>query len=512
MKLGSKILIIGLIVLTAGNFIFIPKKTEALFGIGDITFDPSNYAVALKDFALKLAEDTYKGLRDQASKRIIDSIVNDTAKWIENGGQPRFVTDWEKFLKDAGNKAVGDVIMETDLAFVCSPFKVQLKFALQPTHIYEESIRCTLDDIKGNIEDFYEDFSKGGWVSYNKMWGSGGNFYIAYLSGVNEISARSSEAKIAAQSEAVAGGGYLGVKQCVLRDEADEDLDGDTNECLKYETVNPGKAVGDIAANAIGADTEWATSIESWTSVLTNALVNRLTKEGVGWLKSTAADIFDGGSGSSPAIGYSAETQALADQKTENENKTMASELQKFVDFDWDYLSDLKEESLDHFKKNYAMASIIEYKKSLNPVIGCNLPFGYEYRPRTLEREAEEAIIEVDNLEKNVSSTIDRAEQLIIEINLAVNPAERLSVQQKYQNFINENDLGGIESYIRSAEQEWQDSGSILETLWKEFDRPECYSPDFYKYAGDGQKYLPDFADKLLEGKTISEILGAPSQ
>lgn len=158
------------------------------------------------------------------------------------------------------------------------------------------------------------------------------------------------------------------------------------------------------------------------------------------------------------------------------------------------------------------MASIIEYKKSLNPAIGCNLPFGYEYRPRTLEREAEEAIIEVDNLEKNVSSTIDRAEQLIIEINLAVNPAERLSVQQKYQNFINENDLGGIESYIRSAEQEWQDSGSILETLWKEFDRPECYSPDFYKYAGDGQKYLPDFADKLLEGKTISEILGAPSQ
>ena len=174
----------------------------------------------------------------------------------------------------------------------------------------------------------------------------------------------------------------------------------------------------------------------------------------------------------------------------------MTIELQKFIDFDWDYLSQLKNESLIVLKKNYAIASMIEYKKSLDPNVACNLPFGFQYRPKSIERQIEQLINEVQNLEKNTSSTIAQASELITEINLAVNPEERLGVQQEYGDFITKNSLEDT----TSAEGEWQNLQSNLATLWKEFDRPECY-------AGFKQADLPDVADKLLNGENISDIL-----
>jgi hypothetical protein len=474
MNARFKIIALTLIIsVAAGNIILTPKKTEALFGIGDITFDPSNFVIALKDFALKLAEDSYKSFRDQASKRIIDSIVNDTARWIENGGQPRFITDWKKFLKDAGNVAIGDVLRETDLAFICSPFKVQLQFALRSTYTYQDQITCTLDQVVGNVEAFYDDFSQGGWIAYNQMWNSNNNFYGVYLNGVNQIAQRSAEAKETAKNEVVDG--YKPEKACVLYDEADEDLDGNTSECLKYEVVNPGKTVGDIAANAIGADTEWATSIESWTSVLTNALVNRLTKEGVGWLKSQTSDIFSGNdSDLSSAAGYSPETQALADQKMANENKNMISELEKFIDFDWEYILHLKNESLAYTELRFQIATSVEAISNAGAIESCVLPFGYQYRPKSIESQIGRLAEEVQNLQQNIDINVAKARQLITEINLAVNPAERVSVQQKYSSFISDNDLGSVEGYIISAEQEWQDVKGAFDEIKKHY-KDKCH-------------------------------------
>ncbi len=488
------IIFILIIAVAAGNIVFTPKKTEAFWGIGDISFDPINYAVNLKDFALMLVKDTYRGLRDQASKRIIDSIVNDTARWIENGGEPRFVTDWEKFMKDAGGKAVGDVIKETDLAFVCSPFKVQLQFALRQSYNYQQQISCTLDQVVNNIEAFYDDFSQGGWVGYNRMWGSGGNFYSTYLVGIDEMVRRSEEEKETAKNEALAGSGFLPVKRCVLYDETDEDLDGNTDECLEYVTVTPGRTVADASANAITADTQWATNIESWTSVLTNALVNRLTKEGVGWLKSTTQDFFedDGDSGSivsgeSTAAGYSTSTQQLAVQKIESENKEMTTELQKFIDFDWEYVLHLKNESLAYTELRFEIATSIEAMADSGTVESCALPFGFQYRVKTIESQVKRLEKEIQNLQENIDIHILLANQLITEINLAVNLSERANIQQKYSDFISENDLGGVESYVILAEQEWQDNKTTFDEIRKRY-KDKC---------GIGFILTPEYKERL---------------
>lgn len=550
MNARLKIIIFGLIVaVAAGNFIITPKKTEAFLGIGDFgfVFDAVNLAQGLEDFGLQLLEETYQGLRDQASKRIIDSIVKDTAKWIENSsdsthGGPRFVQDWKKFLKDAGDKAIGDVIRETDLAFICSPFKVQLQLALQPTRSYEKRVECTLSEALYNVENFYNDFSQGGWLAYRETWSPNNNFFGTLIIARDEISKRSSEEGETKKSEAQASGGFLSQKNCLEygkpnwdRCQAVADAGDSTayeicmaeeekieKTCVKEEIVTPGDIVGKAAAKLITSDSDWANNIQSWTSLLTNALVNKLVKSGVGFLKVQTQRVFNDSTGGTTtgtditdAAGYSTSTQQFAAQRIENENTSMINELQKFIDLDWDYFISLKQESLVHFKKDYAAASMIEYKKSLDPDtasapgIACNLPFGFEYRPKSIERAVKQSIIDIQGLKENISFTISQASQLITDIKTTAissitNQEERATIQQKYSSFISKNNIGSVESYIGSAEREWEDSNLTFATLWKEFDRPECY--DSFEESA-----LPDVADRLLNGENIADILLHPN-
>ena len=252
-------------------------------------------------------------------------MVNQTTKWIEGGGKPKFITDWKNFLKDAGDVAIGDVIRETDLAPICSPFKVQLQLALQPSRPYREQITCSLSEVVDNIEAFYNDFSKGGWVAYNQVWGSNNNFYGTYLMAANEMANRSAKAQDAAKTETQANAGFLSVTQkgeCLEFETLAPDVMGPP-KCIKYapdEIINPGKSVGDIAANALGAEGQWATNISSWTSVLINALINRVTKEGVDFAGKTISKIVSGG-GSGETASTADNFQNLIDQKTSGENQ-----------------------------------------------------------------------------------------------------------------------------------------------------------------------------------------------
>jgi hypothetical protein len=510
MRLRSLIFFLAITVL-AGNFVFAPKKTEATgVPVVDVVANGIEGTSLIKDIAQWIKEDAFAALRDVAAKRIIDSMVKDTVEWIGGNGNPKFITDWEKFLKDSGDAAVGDVIRETDLAFICSPFKAQLQFALQPTQLYKDRIECTLSEALYNIDEFYNDFSNGGWIAYQEVWAPNNNYLGSLIIAQDEIISRSAKAEDAAKSDAVASGGFISLKkkgECLeyATKTYENGLTGyDFNNCIKRapdEIINPGASVGEIAANALGAEGEWATNISSWTSVLVNALINRVTKEGVDFAGKAVS-----GSGSDKTISTADNFQDLIDRKNDSDNQNMISELQRFLDFDWDYFSQLKNESLVKLKENYAMSLIIDYKKSLDSSVACNLPFGFQYRPKSLERQVKQFTSDVQNLEEYESFVITQVNGLKTEIGIVVNPEERLKTQQRYNDFITQNNLEDISS----AEQEWQDFDSVLATLWKEFDRPECYYPEFYRFAGDGQKYLSDFADKLLEGKTVLEILSNP--
>lgn len=206
-------------------------------------------------------------------KTLLDQLVNQIIGYVQGDGDPKFVTNWETLLADAGNKAAGQFAQEVGLGFLCSPFNLQIQLALLPTPQFGFSERngCTLDDIVGNIEAFYDDFNNGGWIAYGNAWLPQNNFFGVLLDATQELSIRKEVAAAAEWSAAIAGGGFLSIK----------DADGNI--------VTPGKALGDLTSKAIGTDIDFILNAEQlgdYVEAIANSLINRLIKEGVAGIKS----------------------------------------------------------------------------------------------------------------------------------------------------------------------------------------------------------------------------------
>jgi len=126
------------------------------------------------------------------------------------------------------------------------------------------------NDLEGveinNIEDFYEDFSEGGWRGWIELTQNpANNPYGAYLIAETELSRRLAEAELLAQKDVDQGAGFISLKKCVeyeVLDSADcpwYDEDGNCvvqnteNKCLRYETQTPGRIIADQLAFNLGS-------------------------------------------------------------------------------------------------------------------------------------------------------------------------------------------------------------------------------------------------------------------
>lgn len=257
-------------------------------------------------------------VRDVMVKMLLDWIVDETVKWVNGEGEPAFVSDWKTFGKDAFNAGVGEVAWETNAAFLCSPFKLQVQLSLLPVPRFSEQLKCTLTDIVDNIETFYNDFSKGGWVAYNALWEPQNNYYGAMLMINDEMLTRAAASKEAAQNEAIAGGGFKSQRICsaeyltleeftswenrpeklngkkLISDQGDilglliKDVNGHYCQSEYSKIITPGSVIGTALAKAVTSNMDWANNIKSWTAALTNAIINRLIKKGVNLMKGSS--------------------------------------------------------------------------------------------------------------------------------------------------------------------------------------------------------------------------------
>ena len=268
-------------------------------------------------------------LRETLRKQLLDMIVSQIINWIQGGGEPKFVTDWQGFLEDAGNIAVGKFAEEIGLGFLCEPFALPLKLAFGiggAQRGFSQQITSTLDDIVGNIENFYNDFGNGGWAAYQRMLQPQNNFYGAYLMGFERFINLQGQSVAAAQLEAQVGGGFLSTKQCQEaygpwpQGGAPPDLDrdgtpGDIARTCKITT--PGSTIGALASKAVGSDIDYilrADELEEYVSAIADALINRLILEGAQGLAGlTNANAPAGGSipaGTSGCAGLTGSAQA----------------------------------------------------------------------------------------------------------------------------------------------------------------------------------------------------------
>lgn len=268
-------------------------------------------AQMLLEWAFKLA---VEALRRQLLNMIVDQIV----AWIQGGGEPKFITDWPGFFRDAVDAAGGQFIQELGLGLFCSPFNLSLSAAFIPIPRFSDRSACTLSSIGVNIDNFLADFNKGGWVAWNEMiLKPQNNIYGAYLMAWDEYEIRKSAAQKAAESEAYAGQGFLSVKRCVTsHNEEQFDEDGNTlgfkNICDKQEVVTPGKVVGELAGKAIGSDIDYivnADDFAAYVAAITNAILNRVFAEGVGLLHAAVSGGGSSGGGGGPGGGGSSQAQ-----------------------------------------------------------------------------------------------------------------------------------------------------------------------------------------------------------
>jgi len=181
-------------------------------------------------------------LRDIIAKRIMDYIVDQTVKWVQGGGKPKFISNWNRFLKDVGDIAFDSVAKDLELANLCSPFGLQLKLAFLPVPKFSERINCSLDQFVKNIQNFYVDFSVGGWEGYMLSWEMQNNFVGNLLIGGDEAIKQISEQTKAAESKAIANKGFLGVSRC----QASKEEIGEQNKNLteKQKAAGFGSTTG----------------------------------------------------------------------------------------------------------------------------------------------------------------------------------------------------------------------------------------------------------------------------
>ena len=206
----------------------------------------------------------------ELKKRVLDLMVDQIVAWIQGGGDPKFITDWRGFLEDIGQAVVGDMAQFLGLGFLCSPFNLQVQLTMFAPPKFSTQVTCTLDQIVGNIENFFDDFRNGSWIAYQEMWRPQNNFYGATLLAWNakeqEIAARTE----AARNEAIAGQGFLSTKDAQGR------------------ITTPGMVIGATLAKAVGSDIDYiinADQLAAYISAIADALINRLVKAGVEGIK-----------------------------------------------------------------------------------------------------------------------------------------------------------------------------------------------------------------------------------
>ena len=238
-----------------------PKEVQAQFG--GVTFN-----IKLKDLAKK-AEDFKKKYGkfgdiafQQLKKRYLTQIQNDLVNWVQGNGKPRFITNPEEFLVKNAQLAAASAIDGFFLnqgVNICQPFKADLRFLVDKvTFLRQEQVRCTLDDIKDNLESFADKFENGGWTTWIKLHEARNTLPGTYLASTQIIGSNVSRAGNTAQAQITAGKGFLDIKTC-LRSKvtaykfilADGTIVDSNNSILQGDRWNLGKGILELLTEGL---------------------------------------------------------------------------------------------------------------------------------------------------------------------------------------------------------------------------------------------------------------------
>ncbi len=307
-------------------------------------------------------------------KRVLDLLVAEIIQWVQGDGTPKFITNWEQFLGDAANVAAGDFAQYLKLGDLCSPFRGQVENffgGYQSRQINLTPITCTLDDIVGNIEDFYNDFSQGGWLAYQESWKPQNNLFGSYILAKSSQVANIESAQEAAKLQGLAGRGYPGEQTCfeitpppgtTSKDPSlgpDLDGDGDFGDIQSTcDITTPGATIGDLVGKAVGSDIDFivnAPQLSTYVAAIADALFNRLIREGVSGLQGLTTN-------DAPSRGYIGEPTGL-DRCSDLPSQDLIGACQTYFDSNTANFNGSRQDALDDV--NAVKTELIALKTAL---------------------------------------------------------------------------------------------------------------------------------------------------
>lgn len=282
-------------ILTAGLFFLIlvftfPISTKALVAPG-LPTNPSdsippipvsdsaqrNKEVGITIFGFTIPGLSLDSLAINIAKKSLERIVDSTVDWINNGfeGNPAYVTNPKQYFRDIADGVAGDFIKGSDLGFLCSPFQAKIRLALQKNYVRAKPFQCTLTEIVGNVEAFYDDFSQGGWDGFFVMTqNNANNPYGAYLEAQIELDARLAEALNLKKEELSWNGGFLNWSECIKKN-------SDTGECIERgPTKTPGVVIEKQLENVLGTGVRQLELADEFDELI-GALLGQLLQKSV---------------------------------------------------------------------------------------------------------------------------------------------------------------------------------------------------------------------------------------
>lgn len=303
--------------------IFLPsKKAEAVWGVGDLVFDGSNASLnkTRNVTLLKIAGSTAvtakatslmvkpTGVTAASTKGVwykewildpllwatinilLEEIADSTVDWINSGfeGGPGFITNYGDFVTDVGDKALGEYIEGSQLAFLCHPFALDIEAALMFQFGGERRAHCTLTDVFDNVDnavnELGEDWSWSKWDNLTSQNSGRNNFYGAYAEVYTGAILKMKEAEDREIAKVGWAGGLLNFDKCEMEEELVCDytiLDaGESCKMITKEhctTHTPGKIIQENLNHTLGLGLDRLTVADEFDEII-GALLSQLVK------------------------------------------------------------------------------------------------------------------------------------------------------------------------------------------------------------------------------------------
>lgn len=282
---------------------FSVRKAEAVIGVPVMDFitesqTTAEHLLSWKDYLEKIATQILKNT-------LINQLGQQVISWINGGGKPKFITNWKGFLAGAAKDAAGFAIQDATNG-TCQIFTRPLRLQLQSAFLTPAPRPiCTLEQVVQSVENFYKNFSTGGWLAYSQIVLPSGNYYGSLFEASQRVGLAANQAAAAAKAQGQSDQSLLPTQVCVNYENIPvlELVNGvptptTKRQCSQNESTTPGRAVAGQLDRALGGAFDNISGANDYIGLIAaviDSAISRLIASGAGGLANVSAGGQQGG-------------------------------------------------------------------------------------------------------------------------------------------------------------------------------------------------------------------------